>query len=210
MNIYTNINLNKNELQNVRIQKLATAPPNPLEGQMYYDTIDKTHYGWNGVRWKDLGHEIGTLDYNSLINKPTIPTKISHLTNDSDFVTTTTTSILDTQIQNIKAVLDADGDGSIIDTIADIKTEWQNADSDLRTLITQKTNKYTQVIGDEVSTEFTIIHNLNTVDTTIAVRENSAQFEIVIPDISVVDTNRIKVMFAQAPTVDQYKITIIG
>ena len=34
----TNINLKQNELQNAVIQHLETAPSNPKNGQVYYDT----------------------------------------------------------------------------------------------------------------------------------------------------------------------------
>lgn len=55
MNYLTNLNLNKNELQNARIQNLATAPQNPVEGQIYYNTGDKTIYKWDGTAWSAMG-----------------------------------------------------------------------------------------------------------------------------------------------------------
>lgn len=55
MKSLTNIDLNKNELQNAKIQNLATAPTNPAQGQIYYSTTDKTIYVYNGTGWMDLG-----------------------------------------------------------------------------------------------------------------------------------------------------------
>ena len=58
--ILTDLNLNKNELQNAVIQNLATAPASPISGQMYFDTVDDVAYIFDGTAWRNA---LSTGDY---------------------------------------------------------------------------------------------------------------------------------------------------
>jgi hypothetical protein len=57
----SNVDLNKNELRYAVIQVLSTAPSTPLEGQIYYNSVNQTILvcttGGASPAWKDLGRQ---------------------------------------------------------------------------------------------------------------------------------------------------------
>ena len=55
----SNIDLNKNQLQNATLHPLAAAPGTPAEGQVYFDTTvgDKMMYFYNGSAWVAMGSQ---------------------------------------------------------------------------------------------------------------------------------------------------------
>lgn len=55
--VLTDLNLNQNELQNVVVQNLATAPLNPKAGQQYFNTATKKLMVFNGTAWVDATNQ---------------------------------------------------------------------------------------------------------------------------------------------------------
>jgi hypothetical protein len=52
MKFASNLDLQKNELQNAKVQGLSGAPGSPVEGQLYQNTTDHHLYMYNGSAWK--------------------------------------------------------------------------------------------------------------------------------------------------------------
>lgn len=63
----TSINLNKNELQNARIQNLSTNPSNPVAGQIYFNNVANELRTYDGTQWVGAG----SITYGLLADRPT-------------------------------------------------------------------------------------------------------------------------------------------
>lgn len=54
----THLDLNKNQILNVRLQNLSAHPSAPGEGQVYYNTLDKVIYYFDGTAWEPISGDI--------------------------------------------------------------------------------------------------------------------------------------------------------
>lgn len=77
-------------------------------------------------------------------------------------------------------------------------------------LIDKQTRKYSQSIGDNSKKSFTVVHDLNTMDVVVMVREENSPYSKIDASIRVRDENSVDVEFNTTPSKNQYRVTIIG
>lgn len=73
MKIYNDLNMDNNQITNAIYEKLATPPENAVEGQYYYNTIDKKLYYYDGTEWVTSETNIKTMSTQSTNLTCTLP-----------------------------------------------------------------------------------------------------------------------------------------
>lgn len=138
-------------------------------------------------------------------------------TSSTKYMTPQRTSQAITALSPVKSVNNRTGDvfltadeilvgGSIGGTVL---TALEGLTDQVDGLRLEKPNKYAANIGNGSDTEFTITHNFGTKDVVVGIEE-VATGEMVFADVIKTSANAIKVMFAQPPSTNQYRVTIIG
>lgn len=61
MKLVNNLDFNKYEARNIKLQNLAAAPSSPTTGQAYFDTSLSRARVWNGTAWQDMVSSGGTV-----------------------------------------------------------------------------------------------------------------------------------------------------
>jgi len=69
--------------------------------------------------------------------------------------------------------------------------------------------RYSADIGNGSLTTIPVVHGLSTLDVQITVYEKAGN-SVVYPDIMLTDANTASIVFSVAPTVNQYRVVVIG
>jgi hypothetical protein len=215
--ILSNLDLSKNQLLNAVLQNLATDPSTPLEGQFYYSTASHALMFYNGTAWKNASGMTAAEILTALL---TVDGTTSGLDADlldgqhgsyyvglSSTAETNAKTYADGLISNL--IASAPGVLDTLNELAAALGDDPNFATTIAAAIAAKTGKYSVSVGNGTLTEITVTHNLNTTDVTLSLREVAAPYNGVITDWQVVDANNIKLIFAVAPTSNQYRVVVV-
>ena len=201
-----NLNMNKNEVQNLRLENLASAPASPVSGQIYFNTTDGVPYQWNGTEWVEWGYGLidntqhGDLGGGSLHAVATDTVNGFMPSGDKDKLDGAAS------LATASALVMRDADSRF-------RAASPSHDDDVATksyVDSSVMGKHAEDIGDGVATSFTINHALGTRDVLVSVRENATPYSLVDADVEATDANNVEVAFVAAPATDEYRVTVIG
>lgn len=177
MKILNTLDLQHNAIINAKIHILASAPSGAVEGQLYYNSVDKVLYVYNGTTW-NTADATAALALKAPIN---------------DAVFTGTTTLAGSPVLDLQAATKA-----YVDTAV---TGVFNAG---------ELHKFATSVGDASATTFTVTHSLNTRDVMVSVAETATPWAQVSVDILNTTVDTVTLNFATAPTLDQFRVVVIG
>jgi len=158
VNYLSSIDLNKNELQNAKIHVLATAPSNPQEGQIYYNSTDNKLYFYDGTSFVDASGDI-----KSVVTSTSTTLQITDSSGPNPSIATVTAAITNggTGLATGDQIYDFVTDSAT--TIASLNEITENVTIGDATDVTVTTSGDLEVTGDLTVNGTTTTVNSNTV-----------------------------------------------
>jgi len=158
VNYLSSIDLNKNELQNAKIHVLATAPSNPQEGQIYYNSTDNKLYFYDGTSFVDASGDI-----KSVVTSTSTTLQITDSNGPNPSIATVTAAITNggTGLATGDQIYDFVTDSAT--TIASLNEITENVTIGDATDVTVTTSGDLEVTGDLTVNGTTTTVNSNTV-----------------------------------------------
>ena len=161
VNYLSSIDLNKNELQNAKIHVLATAPLNPQEGQIYYNSTDNKLYFYDGTSFVDASGDI-----KSVVTSTSTTLQITDSNGPNPSIATVTAAITNggTGLATGDQIYDFVTDSAT--TIASLNAITENVTIGDATDVTVTTSGDLEVTGDLTvnGTTTTVNSNIVTID----------------------------------------------
>ena len=161
VNYLSSIDLNKNELQNAKIHVLATAPLNPQEGQIYYNSTDNKLYFYDGTSFVDASGDI-----KSVVTSTSTTLQITDSNGPNPSIATVTAAITNggTGLATGDQIYDFVTDSAT--TIASLNAITEDVTIGDATYVTVTTSGDLEVTGDLTvnGTTTTVNSNIVTID----------------------------------------------
>ncbi|HFI0463215.1 TPA: hypothetical protein ACGO1T_000559 [Streptococcus suis] len=100
--------------------------------------------------------------------------------------------------------------GADFDTFKEIEDFIKKNRDDIRAL-GSVTNKFVEVIGDDINTDYVVTHNLGTRSVSVSTRSALAPYEEVVASVTIVDENSIKISTAKPiGQATQIEVMVVG
>lgn len=222
----TPIDLGGLEVRNFRVHVLAADPGAPVEGQMWFNSVDNVlrYYDGATVRTLNTGVDANAVHVNVAGEFAAVTLKATPVTGDLLLIEdsaagnakkrATVGSLpfdpAGTAAAAVAALVDsAPGTLDTLNELAAALGDDPNFATTLTTLIGTKPDKYAEDVGDGVETAWVVNHDLGTRDVVVQVYD-AATFEEVVVDVEHTDADNVTLVFAEAPDEDAFRVVVIG
>jgi len=213
---YTSINLNKNEIINVSLEKLTEAPLNPVVGQIYYNTTTKKVEYYDGDSWVVIESPNFSGSYPIQVSDDgngNLSISIAESTPTSDgYLSAADKSKLDNatsqSVSGSIVVRNSFGTFDVVNPSSETNVANKGyVDNKVSTEINNLF--YDEIIGDGISNTYTVNHNLGTDYPKVSFYYVDTK-ENVLMDFTVSNENSIIVSSDEPLLTDEILVSVIG